>query len=92
MPLATSAVCALALKPASESSCMGSHLDTVRDAGAFDGILGVILAIAVVENLSVRPLPFDIEVIGFSEEEGVRFNLPFIGSRAVVGSLDQQSH
>jgi len=67
---------------------MGSHLDTVRNAGAFDGILGVILAIAMVENLH-RPLPFDVEVIAFSEEEGVRFNLPFIGSRALVGTLDQ---
>jgi allantoate deiminase len=70
---------------------MGSHLDTVRDAGAFDGILGVILAIAVVENLPNVPLPFDIEVIGFSEEEGVRFNLPFIGSRALVGTLDEHA-
>ena len=70
---------------------MGSHLDTVRDAGAFDGILGVILAIAVVENLPNVPLPFDIEVIGFSEEEGVRFNLPFIGSRALVETLDEHA-
>jgi allantoate deiminase len=70
---------------------MGSHLDTVRNAGAFDGILGVIMAIAVVEKLSNSALPFDVEVVGFSEEEGVRFNLPFIGSRALVGTLDEQS-
>jgi allantoate deiminase len=69
---------------------MGSHLDTVRDAGAFDGILGVVLAIAIAETYADQLLPFDIEVIGFSEEEGVRF-VPFIGSRALVGTLDQQT-
>ncbi len=67
---------------------MGSHLDTVRNAGAFDGILGVVLAIALVENLD-RRLPFDLELIGFSEEEGVRFNRPCIGSGALAGRLDQ---
>ena len=79
------------IEPGQRVFLMGSHLDTVRDAGAFDGILGVILAIAIVENLTTAQLPFDIEVIGFSEEEGVRFNLPFIGSRALVGTLDQQA-
>ncbi len=69
---------------------LGSHLDTVRDAGAFDGILGVMLAIAIVENLGEQELPFAIEVIGFSEEEGVRY-VPFIGSRALVGTLDEQT-
>jgi len=68
---------------------MGSHLDTVRDAGAFDGILGVVLAIAIAGNYPLNRLPFDLEVIGFSEEEGVRFGVPFIGSRAVVGLLDE---
>jgi allantoate deiminase len=61
---------------------IGSHLDTVPDAGAFDGILGVMLGIALVER---RP-PCAVEVVGFSEEEGVRFGVPFIGSRALVGS------
>jgi allantoate deiminase len=67
---------------------IGSHLDTVLDAGAFDGVLGVVLAIALVEQLEHRPLPFSIEVVGFSEEEGVRFGVPFIGSRALAGTLD----
>ncbi len=67
---------------------IGSHLDTVPNAGAFDGILGVILGIAVVEELQGKRLPFSIEVIGFSEEEGVRFSKPFLGSLAVVGRLD----
>jgi allantoate deiminase len=70
---------------------IGSHLDTVPHAGAFDGVLGVVLAIALVECLEGRHLKFPIEVIGFSEEEGVRFDLPFIGSRALAGSLDPET-
>jgi allantoate deiminase len=69
---------------------VGSHLDTVPDAGAYDGILGVILAISLVESLEGRRLPFAIEVVGFSEEEGVRFGVPFIGSRALAGTLDAE--
>ncbi len=61
---------------------IASHVDTVPDAGAFDGILGVMIAIALVEQ---RP-PCAVEVAAFSEEEGVRFGIPFIGSRALVGS------
>ena len=67
---------------------IGSHLDTVPHAGAFDGILGVVLGVALVKELGGRSLEFGIEVVGFSEEEGVRFGFPFIGSRALVGSLD----
>jgi len=67
---------------------IGSHLDTVPNAGAFDGILGVMLAIACLEALEGKRLPYAIEVVGFSEEEGVRFGIPFIGSRALVGSVD----
>lgn len=66
---------------------IGSHLDTVPDAGAFDGVLGVALGVALVESLGGRRLPFGVEVIGFSEEEGVRFGVPFIGSRAFSGTL-----
>ncbi len=69
---------------------MGSHLDTVPNAGAFDGILGVVLAVALVESLDKLQLPFGIEVVGFSEEEGVRFGVPFIGSRALVGRVDDE--
>jgi allantoate deiminase len=68
---------------------IGSHLDTVVHAGAFDGVLGVVMGVALLEFLGERELPFDIELIGFSEEEGVRFGLPFLGSRAVTGDLDQ---
>ena len=71
---------------------IGSHLDTVPNAGAFDGILGVVLGVAVVEQLREQQhLPFAIEVIGFSEEEGVRFNKPFLGSLALIGKLDPET-
>ncbi len=69
---------------------IGSHLDTVPNAGAFDGILGVVLGVALLEALDGRQLPFAIELAGFSEEEGVRFGAPFIGSRALVGRLDEE--
>jgi allantoate deiminase len=63
---------------------IGSHLDTVPNSGAFDGMLGILIGLALVEQ---KP-PFPIELIGFSEEEGVRFKLPFIGSKALVGRLE----
>ncbi|MCU1338426.1 MAG: amidase, hydantoinase/carbamoylase family [Bryobacterales bacterium] len=69
---------------------IGSHLDTVPRAGAFDGILGVVLGVALVEILAGRRMTFQIEVVGFSEEEGVRFGVPFIGSRALVGQVDDE--
>jgi allantoate deiminase len=67
---------------------IGSHLDTVPHAGAFDGILGVVAGIALVGQLNRRELPFTIEVVGFSDEEGVRFGVPFIGSRGFAGTAD----
>ncbi len=68
---------------------LGSHLDTVPNAGAFDGLLGVTLAIEAAEALSGESLPFDLEVIAFSEEEGVRFARPFLGSLAAVGQGEE---
>jgi allantoate deiminase len=67
---------------------IGSHLDTVPNAGAFDGVLGVVLATALIEMLAERRFPFALEVIGFSDEEGVRFGAPFLGSRALAGAFD----
>jgi allantoate deiminase len=69
---------------------LGSHLDTVPDAGKYDGVLGVVTAISCVAELNRRrsALPFSIEVMGFGEEEGVRFQSTLIGSRAVAGALD----
>ena len=71
---------------------LGSHLDTVRDAGKYDGMLGVISAIECVSFLHSKNsrLPFAIEVIGFGDEEGVRFGTTLLGSRAVAGIFDQK--
>ena len=72
---------------------LGSHLDTVRDAGKYDGMLGVVAAIECVHVLHAagRRLPFAIEVVGFADEEGVRFGATLIGSRALAGSLRQET-
>jgi allantoate deiminase len=64
-----------------------SHIDTVPNAGAFDGPLGVILALAAIEELGATPLPFNIELIAFAEEEGARFGFPFLSSLAATGKL-----
>ena len=76
--------------PAAPRLLVGSHLDTVPNAGAYDGILGVVLAVALLQALQGRRLPYGIELVGFSEEEGVRLAMPFIGSRALVGRLDAE--
>jgi allantoate deiminase len=75
--------------PRAKTLLLGSHLDTVRDAGKYDGPLGVLVALAVVEQLRAErvALPFHIEVIGFSDEEGVRYQTAYLGSRAVAGTL-----
>ena len=77
-------------QPGAPRLILGSHLDTVPNAGAYDGILGVVLAVALLETLGGQRLSFGVEVIGFSEEEGVRFGTPFLGSRALVGRLDEE--
>jgi allantoate deiminase len=70
---------------------LGSHYDTVRDAGKWDGPLGLITAICCVADLHKRGrrLPFAIEVTGFADEEGVRFASTLLGSRAVAGTFDE---
>jgi allantoate deiminase len=72
---------------------LGSHLDTVRDAGRYDGMLGVVTAIECVSflNSKKKRLPFAIEVVGFGDEEGVRFGTTLLGSRAVAGIFDEES-
>lgn len=69
----------------------GSHLDTVRNAGRFDGILGVLLPIAALELLRAEGWQpgFSVETIGFSDEEGVRFQAGCLGSKAVAGRLTE---
>ncbi len=76
--------------PTQRRFVLGSHIDTVPDAGAFDGVLGVVLAIELVRLAATASLPLALEVIAFSEEEGVRFGVPFLGSRAIVGRFDPQ--
>ena len=68
----------------------GSHLDTVRDAGKYDGILGVMVALACVQQLHNRGerLPYAIEVVAFADEEGLRFGTTFLGSSAYAGAFD----
>jgi allantoate deiminase len=70
---------------------LGSHYDTVRDAGKWDGPLGLITAICCVADLHRRGrrLPFAVEVTGFADEEGVRFSSTLLGSRAVAGTFDE---
>lgn len=75
--------------PGEGTFVLASHLDTVPNAGAFDGVLGVMMALALSEQMRAAGLPFALEVIAFSEEEGVRFGVPFLGSRALVGELDE---
>ncbi len=68
----------------------GSHYDTVRNGGKYDGRLGILVAMACVRELSRagRRLPFGFEVVGFSEEEGQRYKAVFLGSGALVGHFD----
>ncbi|MFM9937669.1 MAG: allantoate amidohydrolase [Novosphingobium sp.] len=72
------------------SLIIGSHLDSVRDAGVFDGPLGIMLGIECVAALHERGerMPFAIEIYGFGDEEGSRFPAAMLTSRAVAGSLD----
>ncbi|HWE12360.1 MAG TPA: allantoate amidohydrolase [Solirubrobacteraceae bacterium] len=72
---------------------IGSHLDTVCDAGRYDGILGVLIGIACVELLRAtgHSLPYAVEVLGFADEEGVRYGTAYLGSSAVAGRFDLSS-
>ncbi len=71
----------------------GSHLDTVKDAGKYDGALGIIVGIAALKALVLdsfteeAPVPCSLQLVAFSDEEGVRFSSTFLGSRALVGTL-----
>jgi allantoate deiminase len=78
--------------PAAKILLLGSHLDTVPNAGKFDGPLGVLLAIECVENLHRRKLrlPFAIDVVGFADEEGVRYPTACLGSQVLAGCFDQR--
>jgi allantoate deiminase len=76
--------------PDARALVLGSHLDTVPDAGRYDGALGVLAGIAVVERLraGAAELPFALEVVAFADEEGSRFGTAFLGSSVFAGSFD----
>ncbi len=80
----------LSPNPDAKSLLTGSHYDTVRNGGKYDGREGILLPIAVVKHMNERneKLPFHLEIIAFSEEEGVRFKSTFLGSNAVIGQFD----
>jgi len=76
--------------PQAPAVLLGSHLDTVRNAGRYDGLFGILSAIACVRALheAGRRLPFALEVVAFGDEEGVRFGITMSGSRALAGTFD----
>jgi allantoate deiminase len=97
LPVAADTAANVAPNASAPRLLIGSHLDTVVNAGAFDGPLGVVLGVALAEEIAAdmrkdfaagKGMPFAIEVVGFSEEEGVRFSKPFLGSLALVSDLD----
>ncbi|MEH3145708.1 MAG: allantoate amidohydrolase [Methylobacterium frigidaeris] len=78
-----------AARPGAPTLLIGSHVDTIRDAGRYDGTLGVVAGIAAVAELNARGerLPFAIEVLAFGDEEGVRFPVTLTSSRALAGTV-----
>lgn len=79
-----------ARSPEAKTLVIGSHIDTVINAGKFDGPLGVLLGLSLLEQLIQQrtPLPFHIELIAFCDEEGCRFHTTYLGSKVVAGSFD----
>lgn len=78
--------------PGSGTFLMGSHQDSVREGGAYDGIMGVVLPLLALEKLKAEgvALTFAVEILAFADEEGVRFPTALVGSRALAGSYDSQ--
>ncbi|RSK44852.1 allantoate amidohydrolase [Hymenobacter perfusus] len=77
-------------RPGARTFVLASHIDTVVNAGKFDGPLGVLLGLDLLENLASRgaDLPFHLELIAFSDEEGVRFHTTYLGSKVVTGAFE----
>ena len=78
--------------PQAKTLLIGSHLDTIPNAGKYDGILGVLLPISVINHLHSTgiTLPYHVDVVGFGDEEGIRFGCTLLGSRAVSGDWDSE--
>lgn len=76
--------------PDAPALLLGSHLDTVRNAGKYDGILGVLTALEVVQHLHAhrQRMPFPIEIVGFADEEGTRFGITLLGSKGLTGQWE----
>lgn len=76
------------LEAGAQALLLGSHLDTVRNAGRYDGMLGVLTAIETVQALHQQQqrLPLAIEIVGFGDEEGTRFGITLLGSRGITGT------
>ena len=79
-----------AATPEAKTLLTGSHFDTVRNAGKYDGRLGIFVPMACVRELAQqgRRLPFHLEVVGFAEEEGQRYKATFLGSGALIGHFN----
>jgi len=77
-------------QPGAKTFVLASHIDTVVNAGKYDGPLGVLMALDLVENIISQqlPLPFHLELMAFSDEEGVRFHTTYLGSKVVTGAFD----
>lgn len=73
--------------PSAGTFLLGSHQDSVRQGGAFDGIMGIVLSILAMDTMRTTPLPFAVEVLAFADEEGVRFPTALLGPRALAGTL-----
>lgn len=77
--------------PGARTLLFGSHQDTIRNGGRYDGMLGIALPILVLEHLKAAQLPFAVEVLAFADEEGVRFPTALMGPRALAGTFDTGS-
>jgi allantoate deiminase/N-carbamoyl-L-amino-acid hydrolase len=78
--------------PDAKALIVGSHYDTVINAGSYDGRLGILTGLLAIDHLSRQgvKLPFHVDLIAFAEEEGVRFSVHYIGSSAIAGRLDRR--
>lgn len=79
--------------PSAPPLLLGSHYDTVIDAGKYDGPLGIISALAALESLALQniTLPFPVHILAFSDEEGTRFQTTYLGSRSILAPLDDKT-
>lgn len=80
------------VNPTAKTLVIGSHLDTVVNAGRWDGPLGVLAGLDILENIAAakKQFPFSLELIAFCDEEGVRFHTTYLGSKVVAGNLDAE--